>query len=835
MKTRVCPKPGHETVELRRVAEELAQRQNEPSSTLHLLQAVALRSGPAADLLVDRGVTADGLMAATIRNDPHKDSLERVFARAAEVAASMNDPKPSAIHVLIALLGEGNTAARRALMNQRVDPTHLRAAAMHIGLGWVGQRRLALRNQANVAPAARVPSGVTIPLFGATPARKDPSDTRATSRGRRAQIIPIMTPRVPAARANEPAVEMRDSTPPPSVPAPQPASEASRLTQRKPRRVACAVEQLDAKQFPTLCAFGIHLTAMAARGELDPVTGREREIEQLLDVLAKRHGNNPVLVGYPGVGKTSVVRGLAQRLVESATVGSADDRLIIEISIPEFIAGTGVRGALAQRMVALHQEVKRAAGRVVVFFDEIHQLFSGDAAEELGGELKLALARGELPCIGATTFEGYQRTIDADPALARRFTVVEVEEPSPADARRVLDAAAERLQQHHCVQYDAAALDDCIRWTQRYLPARQLPDKAVSVLDLAGARVRRRAGRRVTREAVAEVVASIADMPTERLTESDNERYLRLEELVADKVVGHQSAIGKIARILRRNAAGLGSKRPLGTFLLLGPTGVGKTETAKALAGTLFHSELAMTRIDMAEYSEPHSVARLIGAPPGYVGHDAGGQLTEAVRRRPYQIVLLDEIEKAHQDVLQSFLSVFDEGRMTDGRGRTVDFTNTVILMTSNLGSDHTAARPKRRVGFGAEQSVPSQREAESGVTAAARAALSPELYNRIDEVLVFEPLSREEVREVTRRLLARTAAALADRQIELQLDERALDWLLENGGYDITLGARPMKRTVARFVEAPLAEQILGGALVGGMTAQLRVVGDELQIVALQ
>jgi ATP-dependent Clp protease ATP-binding subunit ClpC len=832
MKTRVCPKPGHETIELRRVAEELARRQNEPSSTLHVLLAVALRSGPAADLLVERGVTAEALMAAQIRTDPHKDSLERVFARAAETAADMNEDTPSAIHVLVALLSEGNTAARRALMTQRVDPTHLRAAAMHVGLGWVGQRRLAMRSQANVAPAAKVPTGVTIPLFGATPSRQGARDARsAATRDRRAQIIPIMAPRSPDKEA-----ATRPSEPPPSVrQQSQPVAEAPRHTPRRTKRPHAAVEQLDPKQFPMLSTFGIHLSAMAARGELDPVTGREREIENVLDVLAKRHGNNPVLVGHAGVGKTSVVRGLAQRLAESATAGSADDRIVIEISIPEFLAGTGVRGALAQRMVALHQEVKRAAGRIVVFFDEIHQLFSGDAAEELGGELKLALARGELPCIGATTVEGYQRTIDADPALARRFSVVEVDEPSPSAARSVLDVVAERLHQHHGVSYDAGALDDCLRWTVRYLPGRQLPDKAVSVLDLAGARARRRASRSVTRQAVAEVVASIADMPIERLTESDRERYLQLEQLIADKVVGHQAAITKIARILRRNAAGLGSKRPLGTFLLLGPTGVGKTETAKALASTLFHSETATTRIDMAEYSEPHSVARLIGAPPGYVGHDAGGQLTEAVRRRPYQIVLLDEIEKAHQDVLQSFLSVFDEGRMTDGRGRTVDFTNTVILMTSNLGSDHTAARPKRRVGFGAEQIVPSQREAESGVIAAARARLSPELYNRIDEVLVFEPLSRDEVREVARRLLARTAEALVDRQIELRIDEGAIDWLLENGGYDISLGARPMKRTVARFVEAPLAEQILGGALVSGMSAHLRAIDGQLKIIALQ
>jgi len=290
----------------------------------------------------------------------------------------------------------------------------------------------------------------------------------------------------------------------------------------------------------------------------------------------------------------------------------------------------------------------------------------------------------------------------------------------------------------------------------------------------------------------------------------------------------------KIANILRRNAAGLGSRRPIGTFLLLGPTGVGKTETAKAIAETLFQSDNALTRIDMAEYSEPHAVARLIGAPPGYVGHDAGGQLTEAVRRRPYQVVLLDEVEKAHSEVLQSFLSLFDEGRMTDGRGRTVDFTNTVVLMTSNLGSDLLAAKPKRRVGFGSEDAAPSHAETASAVIAAARSRLSPELYNRIDEALVFEPLTREQVREVARRLLVRTARALDERSVTLAVDGACLDWLLDQGGYDSGLGARPMKRTIARFVEAPLAEQLLSGSIAAGMTARFSVEGGELRLLGV-
>ena len=836
MKSKLCLKTSPEVVELKRVAEELARRQDEPLSTLHILTAVTLRNGPAADLLLDRRLTADTLLTATPCTDKNSDAVDCALSRAAEICSHWNETSTNALHVLLALINENHSAAHRVLVKNGVNLQHLRAAAMHVGLGLVGRRRVVTRNHSvalkaerknefGAAPKPKVPMGVTIPLFGAAPPRDLAKPAPISRCERRAQIIPILP-----TKEGKPI----DGKVPESLPAVgnKLVSDVTRLSTRHKKRRAVNDLQLDNKQFPTLATFGIQLSAMAARGELDPVIGRDHEIERLLDVLAKRHGNNPVLVGAAGVGKTSVVRGLALRLAEHLAPGHLDDRIIIEISIPELLAGTGVRGALSQRVVALHQEVKRAAGRVVVFFDEIHQLFLADAAEELTGELKLALARGELPCIGATTPEGYQRTIDADPALARRFTTVEVEESSPDVTRGMLDSIAERLGQHHRVDYDAAALDDCVRWSVRYLPGRQLPDKAVSILDLAGARVRRRQGSSVTRQAVAEVVATLADMPVERLTETDAERFLKLEQLMGEKVVGHQSALEKIARILRRNAAGLGSKRPLGTFLLLGPTGVGKTETAKALASVLFHSETALTRVDMAEYSEAHSVARLLGAPPGYVGHDAGGQLTQAVARRPYQIVLLDEIEKAHPDVVQSFLSVFDEGRMTDGRGRTVDFTNTVILMTSNLGSEHTAARKQRRAGFGAEDAVPSQQQAENGVIAAAREHLSPELYNRIDELLVFAPLSRQEVRQVARRLLQRTAEALKERQIDLHLADDTLEWLLDHGGYDVTLGARPMKRTLARHVEAPLADQILRGALVSGMTAKFAVRDGALTIV---
>jgi ATP-dependent Clp protease ATP-binding subunit ClpC len=468
---------------------------------------------------------------------------------------------------------------------------------------------------------------------------------------------------------------------------------------------------------------------------------------------------------------------------------------------------------------------------VVLFLDEIHRLFAGDGLDEIAADLRLALAKGELPCIGATTAGEYARHIDGDPTLARRFTPVEVDEPSREDAFLMLEEVAQRLSSHHGVGYSTEALALAVNWSVRYLPAKALPDKAISILDLGGARARRRALPEVTAEVVAEVVAELADLPVERLLETDGDRMLELERILGERVVGHQHALARIARILRRNAAGLGSRRPLGTFLLLGPTGVGKTETAKAVAEVLFGSEHAMTRCDLSEYAEPHSIARLIGAPPGYVGHEAGGQLSEAVRRRPYQVILLDEVEKAHRDVLMAFLSVFDEGHLTDGRGRRVDFTNTVILLTSNLGAEASGAVRRRRVGFGSGDQ-PVREELEQGVINAARDALAPELYNRIDEILVLSPLGRDEVREIAARLLAGLGKNLGlGRGIELGWDRKVLDLLLDQGGYDPSLGARPMKRTLARLVEAPLAELILRGQAERGKHVQLGVRGQELTL----
>jgi ATP-dependent Clp protease ATP-binding subunit ClpC len=784
---------------LKKLAEGLAERQKDRLTSAHLLGAIASQATPTALLLAERKLGLEEILRLG-RNVPDDmpDAIPSLLAKAHAVAVRMGRTRASAEHLLVALLAEPRAAARRVVEQAGADVARLRTAAMHLGQGLSGRR---VPEQMHAAEA---------------PARPAPPPRRPAT--------PVSLFKLPPPKAKPPALDdARMETPTPAAPTPSPVEP-----EVEPAPLPGQRFDLDPERFPILTALGKNLTRAAARGELDPVVGREDVIEQALDVLAKREGNNPCLVGVAGVGKTSVVRGIAQHIAEACEDSALDDRVIVQIPIGELVAGTGVRGALAARLGAIKREVALARGRVVLFFDEIHQLFTGDAAEEIASELKLALARGEIPCIGATTLEEYQKAIGNDAALARRFTLVEVDEPSREDAYLVLEALRPKLEAHHVVGYETEALAMAIAWSVRYLPGRALPDKAVSILDLAGARARRRARRAVGPDTVAEIVAELADMPVERLLESDGDRMLRLEEILAERVVGHGEPIRRIARILRRNAAGLGSRRPIGTFLLLGPTGVGKTETAKAIAEALFHCESAMTRLDLSEFSEAHAVARLIGAPPGYIGHEAGGQLTEAVRRRPYQVILLDEIEKAHPDVLTAFLGVFDEGRLTDGRGRTVDFTNAVILMTSNLGSEETGASQRRRVGFGGGGDERSDLDAR--ITQAARGALAPELYNRIDEVMVFSPLGKDEVREIARRLLGGVARALmVQRGVRLEYGPDAVELLLDQGGYDPTLGARPMKRTIARLVEAPLAERLLRGELPRGSVALLEVNGVEL------
>ncbi len=840
---------------------------------MHLLAALGAIPGAVRDALEEHRAGFRRVLDEWERHvdQGHPDNLQLLRRRVREISRTFGSRAPNAPHLLLALLDDTHGSARRMLGQLQVDVTSLRSLAMQIGQGLPTRTKRALAAEAaplnRLTPTPLAPRGEAVPVMPREPVRaprvaptvnrsgrssvpvvSGPSgllSPRTSGSGSIGQALPVIpqvgptplpgermrsrsetegTSRDGSTRENRQLLdvlenELRDLTPTTHFSGLQISEETagdaseSPLDEEQAERLKSRYG-LDKKKFPILTQVGRNLTLSAALHQADPVVSRDDEVEQALDVLAKRQGNNPCLVGAAGVGKTSVARGIAEALVQV----DGEERIVIEIPISELFAGTGVRGALAGRLSALKKEVRASSGRVILFFDEIHQLFSGDASEEIAGDLKLSLARGELPCIGATTTDEYRRVIESDATLSRRFTAVEIEEPGREDAFLVLSSLAPRLEKHHGVSYDEEALALSISWSVRYLPGRCLPDKAVGILDLAGARSSRRKLNQVTPEAVAQVIASQANMPIERLLESDSERMLSLEEILCDRVIGHEEHLGKIARILRRNAAGLGGRRPIGTFLLLGPTGVGKTETAKAIAEVLFHSESAMTRIDMAEMSEAHSVAKLVGAPPGYVGHDAGGQLTEAVRRRPYQVVLLDEIEKAHPEVLTAFLAVFDEGRMTDSRGRLVDFTNTVLVLTSNLGASEIASHSRKRVGFSADSS--STLDTDKLVVAAARRALPPELYNRIDEVLAFSPLTRDDVLRIGRKMCqGLTDEVELSRGITLQIADSAIEVLLESGGFEPELGARPLRRTLARLVEAPLAEALLGGELVAGDT----------------
>lgn len=832
---------------LRQMAEETARARGQKPTTIHLLAALASGRDDAAQLLLERRLDPEVILRAErVTTDDASDAVARILQKARELAGRTGAGRSEArsIHVLFALCQEAGTAAHRALVQCGTDVSRLRVASMQLAMGLAPPRRPTSLSAVMTSAPPKAHGRTAPPSPSARPLAARPSappsgviPVRPSAGASPPDAVPS-APRPPAGPARH---AVRPSAPVTKAPvAPKEAPKGRRKEGPKHARTASRFT-LDPKQFPLLSQLGRNLTELASQRVLDPVIGREAEIERVLDVLAKRERSNACLVGGPGVGKTSIARGLAQRIADGDDVACFEDSVLVAIEPAAILAGTGIRGALAERIAQLKGEVAKAKGarspgRIILFFDEVHVLFGQEAGDEASTELRLALARGEISCIGATTEDDYRRTIDADPGLSRCFTPIEVAELGPEEAMLATLGVAPLFEEHHGCAFGEEAIAKAITWSVRYLPSKALPDKAVQILDLAGARTRRRGERRVEVEQIAEVVSELAGVPEERLLETDAERLLRIEELLGERIVGHRHALEKIAVVLRRNASGFRSRRPIGTFLLLGPTGVGKTETAKAIAECLFYSADAMTRLDLSEYAEAHAIARLVGAPPGYVGHDAGGQLTESVRRRPYQVVLLDEIEKAHRDVLEGFLQVFDEGRLTDGRGRTIDFTNTVILLTSNIGADVSPTASRGRIGFGADRAdagagagararLAEVSRYQEAVSDAARRALPPELYNRFDEVLAFAPLSREDVAEVARRILRALARDLESaRGVRLDARPAAIDALLDGGGFDPEMGARPMRRAIGRLVEAPIAEMILKGELRRGDVALVDV-----------
>ena len=648
---------------------------------------------------------------------------------------------------------------------------------------------------------------------------------------------------------------------------------------------------------PTLNQYSRDLTALARSGELDPVVGRTNEIERIVQILSRRRKNNPVLIGEPGVGKSAIVEGLAQLIVEDMAPEILRGKRVVSLDLASMLAGAKYRGEFEERLKKVMGEIK-AAGNVILFIDELHTICGAGASEgaiDAANILKPALARGEMQCIGATTLNEYHKHIEKDAALERRFQPVKVPEPSREESIAILKGLRDRYEAHHRVRITDEAITAAVFLSDRYISDRCLPDKAIDLIDEAASRVRIKAftappdmkqqqekldalnketeeavahedfekaahlrdkkkalqnemaqrrseweNRRNSRvetvgeEEVAQIVCAWTGIPVSKITEDESRRLVNLETVLHERVIGQEEAVASVARAIRRARAGLKDpKRPIGSFIFLGPTGVGKTELCKALAEALFGDEDSMIRIDMSEYMEKHSVSRMIGSPPGYVGHEEGGQLTEKVRRKPYAVILLDEVEKAHPDVFNILLQILEDGRLTDGQGRVVDFKNTVIVMTSNAGAH--ALKKQRSLGFGG--SIDSARTYESmkeSIMGEVKNIFRPEFLNRVDEIIVFHALEQHEIDEIARLLLRQVCARLAEHGIELDVDESALS-VISGAGYDMQYGARPLRRAIQRMVEDALSEEILLGKIRLGDRVRVTADGDHLAFIPIE
>ncbi|MGW4631665.1 ATP-dependent Clp protease ATP-binding subunit [Nocardia sp. NPDC004415] len=639
----------------------------------------------------------------------------------------------------------------------------------------------------------------------------------------------------------------------------------------------------DKSDTPTLDEYGRDLTAEAREGLVDPVVGRAEEIEQTIEILSRRRKNNPVLIGDPGVGKTAIVEGLAQRIVNDDVPSTLADRRVIALDVGSLVAGSKYRGEFEERLTKILDEVRAHKDELIVFIDELHTIVGagggGEGSMDAGNLLKPALARGELHVVGATTIDEYRKYIEKDAALERRFQPVMVSEPSVEDTVEILRGLSDVYEEHHQVRYSDESLVAAAQLSDRYITDRFMPDKAIDLIDQAGARVRLRSGTpdpevkardehiaRLYREKdaavdtedyerataikaeiataeeeleesgltstdpvvdvvdIAEVISRQTGIPVADLTAEEKQRLLELEDVLHKRVIGQDEAIVAVAEAVRRARAGLKDpNRPIGSFLFLGPTGVGKTELAKALAEAVFGDEDRLIRFDMSEFQEKHTVSRLVGAPPGYVGYDDAAQLTDKVRRQPYSVILFDEVEKAHPDVFNVLLQLLDDGRVTDSKGRTVDFKNTIVIMTSNIGSDLILKAPEGDLDAITPQLMERLQQ-----------HFRPEFLNRIDETVVFHRLDKSQLERIVNLILDKTRRMLAAQDIDLEISEPAVDWLGERG-FQPEFGARPLRRTVQKELDNRISRLLLDGGLTPGATVRVEVVDDDLVVTAAE
>jgi ATP-dependent Clp protease ATP-binding subunit ClpC len=839
-------------------ARALADGVGAPLSTMHMLLALFCVPNPAELVLREANVDEDrllALMGPTIVDEP--DAIEAVLAATDETALRCDARQANTLHLLVALLKVREGAAWQVLENTLGGNAALRNRVMSYVTAVLPRRLQQALNEARDQPLPRFAADEAPPPR--RPVRQARHDDWVVSKktmldgGDAPAAVSVVVYEAPPAAAPAPVVELVPALTPaePGSPAPPPAAPPAPAPKGRPKApppMSVAVTlpptafDLDADRYPWLTSLGRNLTSMAAHGTLDPSVGRAAELEQLIDVLGKRRANNPCLVGDAGVGKTAIVEGLAVKLMRGdADVAPLHGKVIIELDMGRIVAGTSLRGSFSERMQGLKRDVLRSKGQVIVFIDEIHTLMgagaSGEGPQDAANELKTALARGDFPCIGSTTLDEFRKHIEQDPALERRFVKILVEEPSDEEAITILKGAAPLYGRHHQVIPSDDAIAAAVQLSSRFIHDKKLPAKALDLLDLALSRGRRSGLTGIGRDEVARVCADVAKVPLERVLARDQQRFMSMEAELGKRVIGHEQVITKMAHTIRRNYAGFATHRPMGSFLLLGPSGVGKTELAKALADFLFGTEKALVRLDMSEYNEPQTVARLTGAPPGYVGHDEGGQLTEALRRRPHCVVLLDEIEKAHPDVLPILLQVLDEGRLTDSLGRTVTFRHAVLVMTSNLGAKELFSKPKQ-VGFGlpGESAALTQKEAqqrEQAVLDAARKHFLPELWGRIEEKCVFSSLTSDELQRIAALQLEQSARALmTTRSIQIRFEEPVLAFLVEQAVADAgnqSLGARPLRQTIQRLVESPVSEAILKGEVKDGARIRLAVVDGRL------
>lgn len=806
---------------------------------------------------------------------------------AQEEARRMNHPAIGTEHILLGLLLEGEGIGARALLNLGLDLEKVRETIILT----IGESEAELEGADGDLPIT--PRGKKVFNLSFDEARLQGVNYVGTEHlllalireeeGIAGQVLLAMGVKLEEVR--EQVIMLLGGEMPGGLPASNHYQEASGqpvppVNKRKPK-----------SKTPTLDSYSQDLTQDAREARLDPVIGREDEIERVVQILSRRTKNNPVLIGDPGVGKTAIVEGLAQRINENMVPEILNNKRVVALDLSAMVAGTKYRGEFEDRLTKIVAEIK-AAGDVIVFIDELHTIVGAGAAEgaiDAANILKPSLARGEFQCVGATTLNEYRKHIEKDAALERRFQPIIVNEPTQEESIAILEGLRDRYEAHHGVKISDEAIEAAVRLSARYISDRYLPDKAIDLIDEASSRVRlanyvvpediqeeekrleeiikekeeainaqeyeKAASIRdqeldlkdvienkrkewinkrnlesgsVGEEEISVIVSKWTGIPVSKLAQEESERLVNLEEVLHARVVGQNDAVEAVSRAVRRARAGLKNpKRPIGSFIFLGPTGVGKTELGRALAEAMFGSEEAIIRLDMSEYMEKHAVSRMIGSPPGYVGYDEGGQLTEKVRRKPYSVILLDEIEKAHPDVFNILLQVLEDGRLTDGQGRTVDFRNTVIIMTSNVGAE--SLRNDKRMGFNrAIDEAQDYSRMKDTVLEKLKNTFRPEFLNRIDEVIVFQSLSEAELEEIVGLLLKEVDARIAENGYHLSISPAAREHILREG-YDPAYGARPIKRAIQKLVEDTLSEEILKGTVVPGDNVLLDVDDEKI------